>query len=405
MGKGSKSFGQGVAEAARSFEPSVEDESGEEEGHYNEDVIGDVSFDGLMTTTQDDIMHHVHDHSHEDDHVCDGNCGEDCPHAHNHEEEKNTDTANLGAGLDGLAAARGGRGGKKSSDDTDSGSGGRGGGRWKKQAEEEPVAEEPAPEPTPEPAPEEPVAEEPAPEPTPEPAPEEPVAEEPAPEPTPQPSAEFGWLDANTYLSGGDTPNGFNLELSFKGTQWTTSQKEMAAAQAELLSDYIIGDLADNGSIDDIRIDMHTWDLDGSGGVWGRGGHTSEGSDGIADTGVVYLDESDLATAESWGMLDELMMHEMLHAIGWGTNWDGLTSGNTFIGETAESVYGSAVPIDGNGHLAESVGNEMGTTYISNNAEDFSELTLAVLEDMGFETIYEPPVEEEDPMFDEMLLG
>ena len=85
----------------------------------------------------------------------------------------------------------------------------------------------------------------------------------------------------------------------------------------------------------------------------------------------------------------------MLHAIGFGTNWEqqGLVSNNAFIGENAVDVYGAPVPIDGNGHLSEAVGNEMGTTYITNNAEPITDLTLAIFQDMGFK-IYS----ESDPM-------
>ena len=70
---------------------------------------------------------------------------------------------------------------------------------------------------------------------------------------------------------------------------------------------------------------------------------------------------SDIGTAESLGMLDELFMHEFLHAMGFGTTWtrEGLLSGKTFIGQNAMDVYDGPVPYDGNGHLSESVGNEM----------------------------------------------
>jgi hypothetical protein len=40
----------------------------------------------------------------------------------------------------------------------------------------------------------------------------------------------------------------------------------------------------------------------------------------------------------------------------------------------------------------------MGTPYLSNNAEPITDLTLAVLEDMGFETIYGQPIEEEEEL-------
>ena len=46
--------------------------------------------------------------------------------------------------------------------------------------------------------------------------------------------------------------DGFNVELVFNGS-WTQSQKDMAALQAEILSDIITGDLANSGDVDDVR--------------------------------------------------------------------------------------------------------------------------------------------------------
>ena len=355
----------------------------------------------FMETTQDDMLSHSHD-GHTHDHICDENCGDDCAMAA--KSKGATDESFWGEdGLPVHAAAFGrraaeeeqsseeeileadgkpthaGRGKKSNTDDgtTDGGGGGGGRGRGKNKVVEETnddTAEDPAPVPEPEPEPE------PAPEPEPEPDPT------PAPQPAPQ---EFGWIDDSTYLSGGDTPNGFNVELVFNG-DWTDTQKTAAVQQAETISDKIIGDINGSSDIDDVRIQMYSVNLDGEGGVWGRGGIVQKSTDGMALEGRVRLDSSDLGTAESWNMMDELMMHEMLHAIGWGTNWGGLVENNAFVGENAMDVYGNAVPIDGQGHLAESVGDEMGTTYITNGKESFSDLTLAVLEDMGFDTTYDP---------------
>lgn len=357
-----------VSEAARGIEAS-----GTEEGN--------LEFGAFLTTTEDDILHHSHDHS--DGHICDGNCGEDCPHAHSHAGDEDPSHG----GYDGFADARGGKGGGKGKT-TDDGTSTKGGGRGKKL--KDPVEEEPAP------APEEPVAEEPAPE---EPVAEEPVGEEPAPEepapapaPAPEPAPQdFGWLDASTYLSGGDTPDGFNLLLDFDG-YWTQTQKDMGAQMAEQISDFIIGDLPDYNGVDDISIRLWNEDIDGSGKIWGQGGWYSLRSDGTVATGGVRLDSSDLASAESQNLLDELFMHEMLHAIGFGTTWsrDGLISGDNYIGQNGMDVYGGPVPYDGAGHLAESVGDEMGTTFISNGSENITDLTLAILEDMGFDTTYDP---------------
>jgi hypothetical protein len=52
----------------------------------------------------------------------------------------------------------------------------------------------------------------------------------------------------------------------------------------------------------------------------------------------------------------------------------------------------------------------MGTTYIANGAEPVTDLTLAVLEDMGYDTIYGDPemaatsAEEEEKVYDDALL-
>jgi hypothetical protein len=66
-------------------------------------------------------------------------------------------------------------------------------------------------------------------------------------------------------------------------------------------------------------------------------------------------------------------------------------------------VYGGAVPIDGKGHLSEAVGNEMGTTYIGAGSEPVTDLTLAILEDMGLDTVYDDPTED-DLTYEDALL-
>ena len=319
------------------------------------------------------------DHA-EDDHVCDENCG--CvhdAHDHNHDDHYFDHTAmwlepaedELFLQADGKPSHAGGGGG----------GGGDGGGKGRGNSKDKPV-EEPTGETDPAPQPE----------PTPEPEPA------PAPEPTPEPApAGFGWIDGSTYLSGAETPDGFNIELKFHG-EWTDFQKSVAVAQAELLSENITGDMLGANGIDDLRINMYSVSLDGAGGTWGKGGVVQARADGTVLEGRVRLDTADLGTAESWGMMDELMLHEMLHAMGFGTTWNqsGLTSGSSFIGETAMDVFGGPVPLDSSGaHLLNSGATkaEIGSTNFQ-NGETISDLTLAILEDMGYETIYPDEPEE-----------
>ncbi len=376
-GEDATSIGSKVSAAAKALATHYQDDRSEV---ANADTTNSLEFGAYMSTDGDHLLGHLGDHDHE--------CGPDCDCGHDNTHE-HSDTGHIEFGD--VADARGGKSGKNTNDETTS-DGGGGKGRGNNKVVEEADEVEPAAEPTPEPTP--------VPEPTPDPEP----TPEPEPEPTPAPSTEFGWLNANTYLSGGDTPDGFNVELVFNGF-WTDSQKEMGAQQAEIMSDIIVGDVENYGDIDDVRIQMYSQNIDGSGNVWGQGGWIQLRSDNMVAEGGIILDSNDIGTAEDSGLLDELMMHEMMHAIGFGTTWvqNDLISNNTFTGENAIDVYGSPVPLDGAGHLSESVGNEMGTTYISDNAEPITDLTLAMLEDIGFDTIYEPTVEEEEPVDDFLL--
>ena len=210
-------------------------------------------------------------------------------------------------------------------------------------------------------------------------------------------SSQFGWIDESTYVSGAETPDGFNIELVFHG-EWTDYQKSIAVSQAELLSENITGDMPGANGIDDLRINFYKENLDGAGGIWGRGGVVEARADGTVLEGRVRLDNADLGTAEDWGMMDELMLHEMLHALGWGTTWNqsGLTSNGYFTGETAMDVFGGAIPLDGSGaHLSNSGATqpEIGSAAFG-AGETISDLTLAILEDMGYETIYPDEPEE-----------
>jgi hypothetical protein len=353
-------------------EQSHSEEASSHESSSREEADSEFFPGSYLSTHEEDLLHHAESH-----------------------DVDETEAFDWQTAADGRPSHAGG--GKTQTSD---GGGGKGGGKGKTKSEEEP---EPAPEPAPEPEPAPVPAPEPAPEPEPQPTPA--PAPEPTPAPEPEPAGDFGWLNSTTYLSGGDTPLGFNIELNFNGN-WTDDQKAVAAEQSEILSDIIRGDLPDYGSIDDVKIQMNIESIDGSGGIWGQGGYISLRQDNMVAEGSMRIDSSDIGTAETKGLLDELVMHEMLHAIGFGMTWywDGLINldDKTFLGENAMDVYGGPVPIDGKGHLSEAVGDAMGTTRISGN-EPITELTVAVLQDMGFDAFWGDPVDDE-PVEDDMML-
>ena len=210
------------------------------------------------------------------------------------------------------------------------------------------------------------------------------------------------------YISG--DPGAYNVEIDFKGS-WTVDLQQAFIDSADYLSDIIVGDIADvfyrGKIIDDIRIDAKLSDIDGSGGILGQAGPTAIRTDGyLPATAVMEFDIADADTFYDMGLWGDIVLHEMLHSIGFGTIWDykGLISGAgtdnpLFTGELAAGEIGAAgVPVEQDGGAGtrdshwdeETFDNEIMTGYI-NDSNYVSDMTVASLEDLGYDTIYVPP--------------
>lgn len=217
------------------------------------------------------------------------------------------------------------------------------------------------------------------------------------------------------YVSGKDTPDGYNVELMFNGT-WSDAAKAQAYAAAETISDIVTGDLPSYNGIDDIRITLTSTSIDGTGGTWGKGGYDILRSDTkLAATGHVTIDSADIPQALQLGLLDDLLQHEMLHAMGFGTAWTTMGLVNDYNGDLrfngthATQVYNTlfdaiasrdplsdrGVPIETDGgssaagkHWDEATfGNEIMSTML-NYSNNTTQLTVAALEDMGYQTTF-----------------
>ena len=222
-------------------------------------------------------------------------------------------------------------------------------------------------------------------------------------------------IPAADYVSGKDTPDGYNVELVFKGT-WSDEAKAAAYAAAENISDMVTGDLPDHNGIDDIRITLTSASIDGTGGTWGKGGTDILRSGSyLPSTGHVTIDAADIPNALKLGLLDDLLEHEMMHAMGFGTTWsamglvDNYNGDLRFNGANATHAYNTfysslaandplsdkGVPIETDGgsgaagkHWDETTfGKEIMTTTL-NYSNTVSPLTIAALEDMGYQTTY-----------------
>jgi hypothetical protein len=161
-----------------------------------------------------------------------------------------------------------------------------------------------------------------------------------------------------------------------------------------------------NEMVDDVLIFVELVSIDGAGKVLGEAGPCYVRSDdGLPVVGHLKLDTADLAQMETYGTLDDVVLHEMGHILGIGTLWPdkslllgGGTPDPTFTGVGAVAAYsalggmGANVPVENtgadgtrDGHWRESVfGNELMTGYIGGTPNPLSALTIASLQDLGY---------------------
>lgn len=230
------------------------------------------------------------------------------------------------------------------------------------------------------------------------------------------------------YISSksGDAENydiEYNIRIEFYGDLWTDPLKEDFIAAADFLSLLISDDLTDinlfGELVDDIVIAASLISIDGPGGVLGRAGPTYiRTADSLPISAVMEFDIADAATFDSLGLWDDIVLHEMLHSIGFGTVWDYLGLVDNFVDDngtkkptddTLISIFngteanaawaalypelasdgGPLVETDGGpgtagGHWdEETFGNELMTGYID-NTNYLSTMTIGALADMGY---------------------
>jgi hypothetical protein len=162
--------------------------------------------------------------------------------------------------------------------------------------------------------------------------------------------------------------------------------------------------------VDDLLIWVELVPIDGYGGILGQSGPCLiRSTSKLPVVGIMMFDTADLAWLESAGQLDLVILHEMLHVVGFGTIWRdlGVASGlggydPFFIGAGARAAYlgfdggasygGVPVPVENSGgagtrdgHWRESVlGNELMTGWLGYGQQPLSRTTIASLGDLGY---------------------
>ncbi len=168
-----------------------------------------------------------------------------------------------------------------------------------------------------------------------------------------------------------------------------------------------------NGVINDLRIAVEVIPMDGPGGILGQGGPCLvRSSDGLPAFGIMEFDSADLATLQSQGLLQDTILHEMGHVLGFGTLWGTLLTGKgttnpRFVGAQAEQAWhalggSGGVPVENcldannnpipncgagteDGHWREAIfGNELMTGFLNSGVNPLSRVTIGSLADLGY---------------------
>lgn len=202
----------------------------------------------------------------------------------------------------------------------------------------------------------------------------------------------------------------FNIRIVFEGT-WSAALKNAFVLAANAISDFILADIPAAstylGIVDDIQITARLISIDGIGGILGQAGPTSvRVGSYLPATGLMEFDSADAASYQNMGLFDDVVLHEMLHTVGFGTIWSylGLATSAGFTGAQANAAYPGTglVPIELDGgagtawaHWDEGAFDaELMTGYIDSN-NDLSYVTIASLADLGYSVVsgasYAPP--------------
>lgn len=193
---------------------------------------------------------------------------------------------------------------------------------------------------------------------------------------------------------------------------WSTLRRS-SLAQC-LTSNGMSGDVPADRVVDDLLIYVEIKEIDGVSGVFGGAGpcQIREGNS-LPAVGVMFFDIADLDSMEAKNQLDDTIVHEMAHVIGFGTLWSHLgllqdsaradRNANThFTGEAAKAAFdeirgnnytdNDLVPVQHqggvgvwNGHWRELVfRSELMTPFPDRGPNPMSVVSLASFVDIGY---------------------
>jgi Ca2+-binding RTX toxin-like protein len=219
-------------------------------------------------------------------------------------------------------------------------------------------------------------------------------------------------VEDTTVVSTPTNPTGdFDIRIDFSGDASYQSIFETAASRWEQIITSDIPDVntSSYGLVDDLLIDASVVAIDGAGGILGQAGADSIRTSGsLPIHGTMQFDSADMASMQQKGILQDVIIHEMGHVLGfssWFFDRMGLASGYNYTGSNALGQYrtltGNAslgsVPLETGGgsgtarsHWLESrFTNELMTGYAENAPPmPISGMTVGALQDLGYGVNY-----------------
>jgi hypothetical protein len=226
-----------------------------------------------------------------------------------------------------------------------------------------------------------------------------------------------GGLTFANYTTPGAANSSYNITIQFKGT-WTQEAHDIFVSSANRLAQLVIGEIPNvtvyglKGGpqvVDDILISAELKAIDGVGNILGQAGPTSVRTGSyLPATASMQFDSADAAQYIASGLFDEIVTHEMLHSMGFGSIWSylGLVNGGSFTGANAVREYNALggvglVPVETDGGSGtagshwdeETFDNELMTGYINLGSDPLSRMTVASLQDLGYQVNLSGPVD------------
>lgn len=168
--------------------------------------------------------------------------------------------------------------------------------------------------------------------------------------------------------------------------------------------------LVDEGTVDDIIIEVALAPIDGPGGILGQAGPQFVRTDDFLTlSGVMFFDVDDLDFLEELDLFEEVIVHEMGHVLGVGTLWNvapfgfdrtlrgGSDDNPYFLGRKANVFWNAEggtleLPVEGDfgpgtalGHWDEAaLNNELMTGFLNLGENPLSRITAGSMKDLGY---------------------